>query len=58
LSAATAPGETGTFSGTITAPTEDGEYELAWQPIVEGHELGNPLTFVLTVGSGGGDSAL
>ena len=58
LSAATPPGETGTFSGTMTAPTEEGEYALVWQPIVEGHELGTPLTLVITVGSGsGGDDS-
>jgi hypothetical protein len=53
LIAATPPGETGTFSATMTAPTEEGDYELVWQPIVEGHELGTPLTLLLSVGSGG-----
>jgi hypothetical protein len=55
LSAATAPGEMGTFRGTMTAPTDEGDYELVWQPIIEGYEIGTPLAFVLTV-EGGDDS--
>ena len=55
LDAATSPGETGTLRGTMTAPTDEGTYELVWQPIVEGYEIGTRITRMLTVGSGGGD---
>ena len=57
LSAATAPGETGTFSATMTAPMDEGDYELVWQPIIEGHEVGTPLTFHLSVDAGGGEDS-
>jgi len=56
LSAATAPGESGTLSGTMTAPTDSGDYTLVWQPIVEGYEIGTVITRAFTVSDEGGDS--
>jgi hypothetical protein len=57
LTAATAPGETGTLTGTMTAPTTNGNYELVWQPVVEGYEIGTRITREFTVSDGGGDDS-